>query len=681
MDKIFNAEQTKLKQTYQQLLRKQLGLQEQLAETKKQGVAAKSTLGRDIALNFDTDIKTMETLADIESRNREIDTYNFDREITTTTLDKLNLLLEHPYFAKVNLQFSNDETPEDFYIGAVGMTDENDQQLIIDWRSPIAETYYNQKNGPTTYRVNQRTISTDLKLRRQFQVQRDQLQTYFDTTIALEDPLLRASLSKQQTTKMQAITATIQKEQNTIIRYPDVPVLLVNGIAGSGKTSVLLQRIAYLLYQKRGELLPDDIYLFTPNTIFQQYISTVLPNLGERNPINLTWDQFIEQLGLSQRHFTATATDGQKLVQLERRLTTLKFAETDFNSLKLGAETILSAKQLQTIAEQFNQIVVGPRRITAIRTELTQQLNRRLAQQAHTRGAQDAMLELSEQQQERIFQQQINPQTEKEIYQRTYQHQKFRYQQLYTAINESQWLSFEQLGQRLLQQPTITLEEWLYLKIILTGYGNSRAKFVMIDEIQDYSEAQLMILNRFFKQAHFMLLGDENQAINAGNASFGQIKTLFEKTRPLVATCRLLTSYRSTPEITALFTKLSATKQSIKTTSVQAAGREPTIKIATSDHAYQQDLKKLVTDFTTSAGLTAVIAENNAQLDWLAQTLAPIPHVVIKQNSRLPTQGTILITLQLAKGLEFDRVIIPDLKQTLYPANTIARHRLYTAIS
>src|SRR5699024_1470769 len=132
-----------------------------------------------------------------------------------------------------------------------------------------------QDLGPTSYRANGRTIHADLKLRRQFDVRRDVLNAYFDTSVAIQDSLLLASLSKRRSARMRDITATIQKEQNQVIRHEDVPALLVNGIAGSGKTSVLMQRIAYLFYQRRDDLDPSQVFLITPNSVFKHYVAGV----------------------------------------------------------------------------------------------------------------------------------------------------------------------------------------------------------------------------------------------------------------------------------------------------------------------------------------------------------------------------------------------------------------------
>lgn len=119
---------------------------------------------------------------------------------------------------------------------------------------------------------------------------------YFDTTVAIQDSLLLESLRRHHTEKLQAITATIQREQNEVIRHKDIDVLIVNGVAGSGKTSVMLQRIAYLLYRERETLSPDQVFLFTPNDVFESYIDTVLPSLGEANPQVRTWRSFLTEL-------------------------------------------------------------------------------------------------------------------------------------------------------------------------------------------------------------------------------------------------------------------------------------------------------------------------------------------------------------------------------------------------
>ena len=310
--KIFEEEQAHLSEVYGKLEERQASLGQEIEELNATASDEKNDI-RD-NLRFDTaddEVKT-EMYGEIETWNRYIDSYNVKSAVLSDNLKKVRMLLEAPYFARVTLQFEPDEEPESYYIGRAALAADNGiDQMIVDWRSPIAETYYNQDNGRTFYMVNDRRIDVDLKLRRQFDLNRDRLNAYFDTSVAIEDPMLLESLSKQRTDKMQAITVTIQKEQNAVIRYPDVPVLLVNGIAGSGKTSVLLQRIAYLFYHHRKTLRPGDVYLLTLNPVFQQYISGVLPDLGEQNPNTMTWQELMNGLHVPGGAAEETNRDGR----------------------------------------------------------------------------------------------------------------------------------------------------------------------------------------------------------------------------------------------------------------------------------------------------------------------------------------------------------------------------------
>lgn len=212
--------------------------------------------------------------------NNIIEAHDMANSVQAERLRAVEVLLREPYFAKIALQFKEGHPAKELYIGSAGISDENYRRLVVDWRSPVAEVYYNQTMGPTSYVADGRTIHVDLQLRRQFEIEEDRLITYFDSDVAIEDKLLLASLSRGRSAHMQAITATIQREQNAVVRHEDVPVLQVAGIAGSGKTSVLMQRIAYLFYQHRGALDPTQVFLISPNPVFGRYIDRVLPDLG-----------------------------------------------------------------------------------------------------------------------------------------------------------------------------------------------------------------------------------------------------------------------------------------------------------------------------------------------------------------------------------------------------------------
>ena len=177
---------------------------------------------------------------------------------------------------------------------------------------------------------------------------------YFDTTVAIEDSLLLNALRRQHTEKLQAITATIQREQNEVVRHADVPVLLVNGIAGSGKTSVLLQRIAFLFYRERKTLSPDQVYLFTPNQVFESYIDTVLPSLGESNPQVFTWRSFLASLGLAD-HGTGRDIDPAELSRLDLTIQSATIEEQDLRAVRIDDLTILKVSQVSSAVSKFSK--------------------------------------------------------------------------------------------------------------------------------------------------------------------------------------------------------------------------------------------------------------------------------------------------------------------------------------
>ena len=252
-------------------------------------------------------------------------------------------------------------------------------------------------------------------------------------------------------------------------------------------------------------------------------------------------------------------------------------------------------------------------------------------------------------------------------------------------IDRLTWLRLDRIGMRMLEQKTLSATELLYLRLLICGRGTSDARYVMIDEVQDYSAAQLMVLSKFFGSAHFLLLGDQNQAIREGTASFDEIRSIFEATHGQVDVCRLLTSYRSSPEVTAVFSRLVHMGDDIKLASVRRAGLEPRREAFASDGEIAAALREVVAAARAEAegdqaGLTAIVANDTKAAYRIAKLLDnDVP--VLKKNQSLPASGVVIVTLVMAKGLEFDHVVIPDADTTTYPDTPLARRQLYTAVS
>ncbi len=678
-DQIFQEEQRHLSDIYAQLVSMRDALTEEL-ETSHKGIAQDLIdMSEEVRLDFVGADETMETLAAIETLNSVIDTYNQYHDFTVDKLRRILLLLMQPYFAKVRLQMRPGRPARDVYIGSAGVTDEARRPLIVDWRSPVAETYYNQEMGPTSYVVDGRTRTVNLELRRQFDITQDVLNMYFDTTVAIEDSLLLGALRRHHSEKLQAITATIQREQNAVVRHEDVPALLVSGIAGSGKTSVLLQRIAYLFYRERETLRPDQVYLFTPNGVFEHYIDTVLPSLGESNPQTFTWRGFLAELGLSER---STGEQGrpEALTALEEGMATLELDPDDFREIKADGVTLLKASQVASAAHKFEKFPVGPRFAALTCDELHDRLNRRLSQLSRSDEVQEEMLALDLDEQVEVFGETINSATEEDLasYARTYV--EHRYAGAHYDIEQLRWLRLDRIGMRMLGTSSVSAAEWLYLKLLVSGHGERNARYVMVDEVQDYTATQLMVLARYFSRAHFLLLGDEHQAIREGTASFEEIRAIFAETHGSVEECQLLTSYRSSPEITELFASLMDERDRVSLSSVRRPGVEPRLLERPEREAYLETLRELVAEASEGKGLTAIVAANRSRASWLGRQLGEAVHVLHKDET-LPKDGIVLMDLRLAKGLEFDHVIIPDAQEEVYPQTDLARRCLYTAVS
>ena len=215
----------------------------------------------------------------------------------------------------------------------------------------------------------------------------------------------------------------------------------------------------------------------------------------------------------------------------------------------------------------------------------------------------------------------------------------------------------------------------------LTGLGNADAKYVMIDEVQDYTVAQLAVLARYFKRAHFLLLGDQNQAIAPGTATFDQVRALFREVRGPLEECRLMTSYRSTPEITQLFASLLDDDERLSISSIQRADTAPEIIACASEQDYDRELRRVLAQAVGDDGLTAVVVPQKHQAKLLRKKLGDAAPALIDAAATLPASGVVLVPLKLAKGLEFDHVIVPDASERAFPDDPLSRRRLYTTVS
>ncbi len=657
-DTIFTEEQKHLTELYNKLTNMKSQMEAELIDLQNQAQEEKNTVSDDLQYDFVGIEESQETLIEFETMSRAVEELNISSRTVSTALSKVNRLLPRPYFARINVQFPEETEEESYYIGTTSVSNEDHEPVVVDWRSPIAEVYYNQQMGETSYDVDGRKIPVELKLRRQFDIEQNVLKAYFDTKIALEDPLLIHSLTRKRTDKMQSITETIQKEQNAIIRHPDVPVLLVQGIAGSGKTSVLLQRIAYLFYRRRKNLRPNQVCLITLNPVFQQYIDHVLPEMGEANPTTMTWSDFLNSLGVDSLG-EADITEADSLHQIDEGLKGFRLDEHYLHNINLKRVRVLDKKQIAGVLRKYRNSSSTSWIIqTAVEDlqELARKNARKMERKNKELGAEDISFDDQDPDEN-----QFGGVAEK--------------------IRSLDWLDIDAIGKHILGKEDLTPAEYTYLKMSLTGFSDHNTRYVIVDEVQDYTEAQLMVMTKYFRNAHFMMLGDEFQSIHSGTATFRDIENWFISQGKEVTNLSLMTSYRSSPEITKLFTGLLPKEIRIQTNSVQREGIEPAVITCETHEDYVEKLKSVIAENTREEGLTAIICEDRSGINLISRSLGDeTPHIV-RSYEALPKSGVVIMELKLAKGLEFDTVILPDVTVGEYPDRPLFRHRLYTAIS
>lgn len=687
------AEKKHLADTYQQLLTRKTVLNSFLTEGRKKDRLAMQSIGEEIRLNFDNFADRLDTFAAIESKNREIDQMNAALQSAERELAAIDRLLDSPYFGKISLQFEDEETIEDFYIGINGFVNENKEGLIYDWRSPIAELFYAKRLGPVSYQVNNQTISAVLEQRRQFIIEKDQLKQAFDTSVAIQDEVLLAALEANNSQKMQDITASIQHEQNVIIRDLAHKNLLVNGVAGSGKTSAVMQRIAFLLYHFREEMTAENVLILSPNSRFIDYISQVLPSLGEKNPLTLTMRQFCQafpsvDLESEEAYFDRIQQAPSEAIELLRSADFSRFLQSlskqlpeelvlQFKPIKRKNVVLFSEETIDTFFQETPKQAPLRDRIQAVKKKLAYAWEERLQKNALAANVHDQVRSLTEDEQRSLLGTVLKDDSEKTIQKATLRLLKKKYAKVTKQINDLTWFDTKQLladsadyfthGQITLTQTTDSLDYTVCLLLIRHLVAEKQPvpalRYLFIDEVQDYTPAQLQFLLCLFPMTAFTLVGDQQQAIFTSAITVSEIQTIFQQQAKFLETYQLTTSYRSSGVITRLFAQMLPKETNLNISAVRPAGKLPQFYANLTDVALVDIVKELKQPVT-------IITKDSRSSEELKQFF---------DKQAVSFHGTVL-PIHLAKGLEFKQVLLYDVSAENYHTDQDQRI-LYTAIS
>lgn len=690
-------EEAYLKNVYQKLIDKRNELRESMDTAKVEGNQSLKEMAGELRLNFDSYLDNLDTFSMIEMKNRETDQMNIKQKNAENQLAKIERLLKSPYFGKVVVDFLDNEPKESFYNGTANFTDDADENLVYDWRSPIAELFYNNMIGPSSYTVRQNKIDTVIKERRQFILERDRLVKFFDTSVAIQDDVLLEVLGQDETNEMKAITATIQSEQNTIIRDVKSQNILVNGVAGSGKTSAIMQRIAYLLYLYRDTMTSDDLLILSPNHRFIDYISNVLPSLGERNPLNLTILQLVSQLSAEEiegeeayfkRITKENVSEQAKHLRSKEYIDDLKRSDPLFldhpdfiRGLTKNGKTVLSKKTIEKI---YEKVPAHPKlidRLQATKKALMSEWKNHLLKQAKSPAVQNQVLSLTEDRQLKLFGELISDDSEQSIAVYARKLLQKNYRKITRQIEEMAWVDEHRLFERIYEkrygsayvwQHTRTVDEAVILLAIhhlLVEKVNVPAfRYLLIDEVQDYTLAQLGLLIELFPKTHFTLVGDENQAIFNSSTTFADIMRCFDDYHLPIHRYDLRNSYRSSGAITELFKTYAVDQEKIDIVSIRPQGKEPEYRSFRSSEELLEILAEILASLKGEKA--AIITQTEEETQTLQESI---------KKSSYGLENCQIIPLSLAKGLEFDHVI-------LYPFENDRdeqrrRRQMYTAIS
>jgi DNA helicase II / ATP-dependent DNA helicase PcrA len=614
--------------------------------------------------------------ADRVSAGQSFKRMAFQGESSIATRRRLTKLMESPYFGRIDFTMEGRNEPLPIYIGVHSFADGmNGTYLIYDWRAPVSSMFYDFELGDAWYKTTAGTVKGSIGLRRQYRIRRGKMEYMIENDINIQDDVLQKELSQSSDDKMKNIVATIQRDQNAIVRNESSPVLIIQGVAGSGKTSIAIHRIAFLLYRFRDTMASGDILIISPNKVFADYISNVLPELGEAQIPELGMEEFAHDLLEHAYKFHSFLEQVFMIInkQDERFIERVRF--------KSSAELVSQLNRYLVYLENHlfipGDVLVGQTRVPA---DFIQQQFKSL-QRVPLLSRLPMVIKAVEQHVRSSIQRKLSGQEKSHLYKslsRTWGNVNLLdlYRQFYDWLGRKELFKMDH---NMLEYSDVF--PLIYCKIRLVGMRQfQEVKHLVIDEMQDYTPVQYAVLARLFP-CKKTILGDANQAVNLYSASTAdEIHKVF----PQADVVRLFKSYRSTYEITRFTQGIIANPDLL---AIERHGQVPEVKGFQAPAEEEEELKRLVSRFRSSGHTSlAVICKTPRQAETLSNLLHAPDVFLLTEESTSFRAGVVITTVPLAKGLEFDEVIVPfvsadqyhsDLdKRLLYIACTRALHRL-----
>lgn len=590
------------------------------------------------------------------SETEMINSINYDRSINNMAnrqLTRYVMMLKKPYFARVD--FKNEWGELAYYFGIETLID-NNEVIVNDWRSPIANLYYEGIEGKSKYHSPSGIVEGEITLKRQYKFDNGILSCYVDMGMNISDELLLEVLGKNNGLVMQNIVSTIQKEQNQAIRYLGDNDLLVLGVAGSGKTSIALHRIAYLAYKDSIKYDANKICFITPNEVFFKYIDNVLPELGEENAVNMTMNDvartilkmelYKNKLKLENKiDFLEKVINGKEVANTDYFFDKLKkFLEYKMESLfgdklglKIGSQTFSSELFKDLYFNKFKRRNYSQRKIF-----IKEYLKDRVSNEKKVTNSDIEIID--------AFVNKLLPEINFfEIYE--------------------EFLKSIDYGDKVIRRGVIGyghIYPLCYIKIFFRGCKLfEKFNHLLIDEYQDLNIIERVVIQQIFS-CNKTFVGDLNQKLFSQNYDdFSNLKVV-----------ELNNSYRSTIEI---FNFLETIIKSKSVNGVKRIGKEVELKLFYSEEEEKQYLKELVRNYRGRS--LAIVCKNRKQASKLFMEFSDFDNVSLMDiKNKEIKRGVVISSVSLIKGLEFDKVIVFGANKKNY-CKEIDRNYFYIACS
>lgn len=651
--------------------------------------------------------KVLEDYRDDE--DKLVDYFDHERyvkEEAFKTIDKrlreLTILKESPYFGKITFK-EEEELAENLYIGRFGLTPEGSfEPVVVDWRAPVASLFYHGGLGDATYESPRGTVNTEILGRRQLIVKKGSLQGMFDSAIDVKDEILQMVLSSSSGEKLKDVIMTIQSEQDEIIRSSKDKTVVVNGVAGSGKTTIALHRVAYLLYNFRKQL-QDKVLILGPNSIFMEYISQVLPSLGEVGVRQQTFANFVlNEIDIDDEimdfsHYIERILSGDEEFIKEAKYKNsedffknlndyIKGIEENYfkiNPVTYFGEEIIGADEIKELFDKHYAYMPLFRRSQKIKRVIISKIKDKRDEKVW-----ELNKEIEEYKKSLTQDEMIVEHTNIEFRRR------IRIREIVREVMNSraaleEWIDNEpiiSLYHKLNGYKKLTgddLAPILYMMIMLEGKKTKvDIKHIVIDEAQDYSALQFKVIRDITGCRNFTIVGDVNQRLvkHSEVAPMLEINKIFQDIE--VERFDLTNSYRSTMEIMKYANNFLKEERIVPL--VRHGEDVESMEFSIEEDMVDEILKSVECYRDAGIESIAIITKNVDQLNRIYPKLREhISLIKFHREDIIYKSGTVIIPSYFAKGLEFDGVIVVDYNENKdeedlikYIMCTRALHRL-----